>query len=263
MAMAVAGRLVGGVGARVSVALALVMGVRSIVTAVLVTVVGSLGASCGVLVGVLVSIGGLRVVAISVTILAIAVIAVAIGWVVRRAIGVLVVANDTAAHRSSAGAITIGIPSVVVDHNGAADDGVVTGEIEQDVVARRRGDSAGTVRFLGGESAASRVLVWVVLTILVLLLKRAELFASVTTVVGSGSVLADHVGHIDGGRRQYIICHSTKISTSSVLHGDGPAWRLSKLDRLRVGKTISSSLNLADGVLWGLQRAWLVGNLGR
>lgn len=148
MAMAVAGSLVGGVGARVSVALALVMGVRSVVTAVLVTVVGSLGASCGVLVGVLVSISGLRVVAISVTILAIAVIAVAIGWVVRRAIGVLVVANDTAAHRSTAGAITIGIPSVVEDHNGAADDGVVTGEVEQDVVARRRGDSAGTVRFL-------------------------------------------------------------------------------------------------------------------
>ena len=264
MAVAVARSLVRRVGARIGVALALAVRVRSIVTAVLVTVVASLGASRRVLVGVLVAIGALWVVAVSVTsILAVAVIAVAIRRVVRRAIGVLVVADDAAAHRSVAGAITIGIPGVVVNHNGAADDGVVSGEVEQDIVRRGRGDSAVSIRLLGGEPTTSGVLVWVVLTILVLLLEWAELFANVTTVIGSGSVLGDLVGHIDGARRHLVICHSSEVCTGSVLHGDGPAWRLSKLDRLRVGKTVSSSLNLADGVLRRLQRAWLVSNLGR
>ena len=261
----------GGVGGA-AVAVALVMGVRLIVAAVLVTVVASPGAGLRVLVGVLVAVSGLRIAAISVTvaiavavavavIVALAVVAVAVGGVVRCAVRVLVVADDTAAQRGAAGALTIGTLGIVVHHDGAADDGVVTGEVEQDVVGRGRGDCTSRRRALVGDSAAGGVLVWVVLTVLVLLLERAELIANVTTVAIGGSVLVDLEGDVDDAGSATSCCCLEECA-GSVFDRDGPAWVLGKLERHRIYEIVCCNHG-AGSVLGRLQRTGLVSDFGR
>ena len=259
----------GGVGGA-AVAIALVMGVRLIVAAVLVTVVASPGAGLRVLVGVLVAVSGLRIAAISVTVaiaiavavaVALAVVAVAVGGVVRCAVRVLVVADDTAAQRGAAGALTIGTLGIVVHHDGAADDGVVTGEVEQDVVGRGRGDCTSRRRALVGDSAAGGVLVWVVLTVLVLLLERAELIANITTVAIGGSVLVDLEGDVDDAGSATSCCCLEECA-GSVFDRDGPAWVLGKLERHRIYEIVCCNHG-AGSVLGRLQRTGLVSDFGR
>ena len=257
----------GGVGGA-AVAVALVMGVRLIVAAVLVTVVASPGAGLRVLVGVLVAVSGLRIAAISVTVaiavavtVALAVVAVAVGGVVRCAVRVLVVADDTAAQRGAAGALTIGTLGIVVHHDGAADDGVVTGEVEQDVVGRGRGDCTSRRRALVGDSAAGGVLVWVVLTVLVLLLERAELIANITTVAIGGSVLVDLEGDVDDAGSATSCCCLEECA-GSVFDRDGPAWVLGKLERHRIYEIVCCNHG-AGSVLGRLQRTGLVSDFGR